>query len=154
MPNQQTISDQLERWLREAQPRTIGNLLEHFGAKSFALLFVLLLAIPALPLPTGGVTHLLELVAMLLALQLIVGRREIWLPRRWRRIEIAGRSSDLLLKRIRWLEGFSRPRGHLLLHHRFSGTVFGAVVFFLTLVAFVHRHSRALTRCLRSELSS
>jgi hypothetical protein len=137
VPNQQTISDQLERWLRETQPRTIGSLLEHFGPKSFALLFVLLLAIPALPLPTGGVTHVLELVAMLLALELIAGRRDIWLPQRWRRIEIPARSGDLLLKRIRWLERFSRPRGHPLLHNRFSGTVFGAVVLLLSLTAFI-----------------
>ena len=52
------------------------------------MLFVLLLALrPALP--TGGVTHVFELIAMLLALQLIVGRRHVWLPERWRQREPA-----------------------------------------------------------------
>ena len=46
-------------------------------------MFVLLLAVPALPLPTGGATHVFEVIAMLVALQLIVGRRQIWLPARW-----------------------------------------------------------------------
>ena len=52
------------------------------------MLFVLLLAVPALPLPTGGVTHVFELIAMLLALELIVGRRTVWLPERWRQREL------------------------------------------------------------------
>jgi hypothetical protein len=43
---------------------------------------VLLLGVPALPLPTGGATHVFEIIAVLLALELIVGREEIWLPRR------------------------------------------------------------------------
>jgi hypothetical protein len=53
-------------------------LIELFGRKSFAFVFVLLLAVPALPLPTGGATHVFEIVAVLLAGQLIAGREEIW----------------------------------------------------------------------------
>ena len=45
---------------------------------------------PALPLPTGGATHVFEVIAVLLALQLIAGREHIWLPERWRRLELAG----------------------------------------------------------------
>jgi hypothetical protein len=51
-----------------------------FQEKSFAVLFVLLLGVPALPLPTGGATHVFEVIAVLLALQLTAGRNEIWLP--------------------------------------------------------------------------
>ena len=65
-----------------------------FGQRSFAVLFVLLLGVPALPLPTGGATHVFELIAMLLALQLIVGRDRIWLPQRWCRLSLAGSSSS------------------------------------------------------------
>ena len=42
------------------------------------------MGVPALPLPTGGATHVFEVITVLLALQLIVGREEIWLPRRLR----------------------------------------------------------------------
>jgi len=58
----------------------LGSLIELFQERSFAILFVLLLGVPALPLPTGGATHVFEIIAMLLALELIAGRGEIWLP--------------------------------------------------------------------------
>jgi hypothetical protein len=105
------------------------------------VLFVLLLAVPALPLPTGGVTHLFELIAMLLALELIAGRRTVWLPDRWRRRELGPalqkRFSEILLRRIRWLERHSRPRLGFLLTHRLSGVVFGALVLALSVTAFL-----------------
>lgn len=41
----------------------------------------------------------------------------------------------MLLRRIRWLERFSRPRGRWLFGHRLSGMVFGLAVFSLTLPA-------------------
>jgi hypothetical protein len=31
-----------------------------------------------------------EIIAVLLALELIAGRENIWLPERWRRLELAG----------------------------------------------------------------
>jgi hypothetical protein len=116
-------------------------LVELFGEKSFAVAFIVLMAVPALPLPTGGVTHLLEAITMLLALELLVGRRTMWLPERWKRLELAGPSrrqfTITLLRRIRWVERFSRPRLRTLLRQRLSGVVFGAVVFALSLTAFV-----------------
>jgi hypothetical protein len=141
VPPEEKVSDQLERWLRGDQPKTLGSLIELFGERSFAIVFVLLMALPALPLPTGGATHVLEVVTMLLAAELIVGRRTIWLPRRWLRMELGGASRqrfiNSLLKRIRWFERFSRPRGGWLLRSRVSGIVFGVVVLALTLTAFL-----------------
>jgi hypothetical protein len=49
-----TVSDEFEQWLASDQPKTLGNITELFGPRSFALVFVLLMALPALPLPTGG----------------------------------------------------------------------------------------------------
>jgi hypothetical protein len=125
-------SDVIERWLRSAGDKTIGNLVEHFGPRSFAILFIFLLGVPALPLPTGGATHVFEIVAALLALQLIVGRREIWLPERWRRVELAGgrreRFVEGLTRMLRRLERFSRPRLRFLFNHRLSNVVFGLLV--------------------------
>ncbi len=96
---------------------------------------------PALPLPTGGATHVFEIIAMLLALELIVGREEIWLPRRWRRLELAGEKQQrfiaALMKAIRWLERFSRPRLRFLFDHRLSNIVFGLLVIGGSLAAFV-----------------
>jgi hypothetical protein len=135
------VSNQLEGWLRGDGPRTLGSLIELFGEKSFAVVFVLLLALPALPLPTGGATHVFETIAMLLALELIVGRRTIWLPGRLRRRDLSGlaegRLAARLLKIIRRLERFSKPRLGRLLRQRLAGVAFGAIVLALSVTAFV-----------------
>lgn len=127
-----SVSNQLERWLSPGGERTLGSLIELFGQKSFAILFVVLLGVPALPLPTGGATHVFEIIACLLACQLIAGRDQLWLPRRWRDINLAGSKQQrflaALIRMIRRLERLSRPRLRLLFNHRLSDVVFGLLV--------------------------
>ena len=127
-----TVSQQIEGWLQAEGEKTLGGLIEFFGSKSFALVFVLLLGVPALPLPTGGATHVFEVIAVLVALQLIAGREAIWLPERWRGVELAGGRRERfiagLMKLIRGLERFSRPRFRFLFNHRLSNVVFGVLV--------------------------
>jgi hypothetical protein len=126
------VSDELERWLQSDAEKTVASLIELFEEKSFALLFVVLLGVPALPLPTGGATHVFEIVAVLLAAQLIAGRDVIWLPQRWRRLELAGDRQQRflagLMRMIRRLERISRPRLRFLFDHRLSNIVFGVLV--------------------------
>jgi hypothetical protein len=135
------VSDELERWLNSDGEKTVGSLIGLFEEKSFALLFILLLGVSALPLPTGGATHVFEIIAMLLALQLIVGRDQIWLPQRWRTKQLAGPRQKAfitrLMKVIRWLERFSKPRFSFLFDHRLSNIVFGVLALGLTLGAFL-----------------
>ncbi len=105
------------------------------------MLFVFLLAIPALPLPTGGVTHAFEVIAMLLALELIAGRSRVWLPERWRQREISAemreRLAEKLLPRIRWVESHSHARLAFLLSYRATGILYGAVTLALVITAFL-----------------
>jgi hypothetical protein len=126
------VSDQLERWLTSDGEKTLGSLIALFEDKSFAIVFVLLLGVPALPLPTGGATHVFEIIAVLLALELIAGRKEIWLPQRWRKLELAGdrqqRFVAALMKTICRLERLSRPRLRFLFDHHLSNIVFGLLV--------------------------
>jgi hypothetical protein len=128
----QNVSDELERWLQSDGQKTLGSLIELFEEKSFAILFVLLLGVPALPIPTGGATHVFEIIAVLLALQLIAGRDQIWLPQRWRTLEMAGGKRERflggLMRMIRRLERFSKPRFRFLFDHRLSNIVFGLLV--------------------------
>ena len=135
------VSAQVEGWLAGDHPKTLGNLIELFDEKSFALVFLLLMAVPALPLPTGGATHVFEIITVLTALQLVAGRRRIWLPKRWKRLELAGpkrqRLIHGLLRLIRFFERFSRPRLRWLLDPRIGRTVFGLLVIALTVAAFV-----------------
>ncbi|MET0902579.1 MAG: exopolysaccharide biosynthesis protein [Acidimicrobiales bacterium] len=135
------LSVQLEEWLGDGRAKTIGGLVARFGPHSFAVVFVLLMALPALPLPTGGVTHVLEVAAMLLALELLAGRREIWLPARWHDKAVPALSSPrfqrALLGRVRWCERWSRPRMAHLLEHGLVRRLYGLVILALALVAFV-----------------
>ncbi len=135
------LSEALERWLQGTGDKTLGSLIDLFEEKSFAVLFVLLLAVPALPLPTGGATHVLVVIAVLLALQLVAGRQEIWLPERWRKREMAGPTQERLLtalmKMIRRLERISKPRLRFLFDHRASNLVFGVLVIAGCVAAFV-----------------
>jgi hypothetical protein len=135
------LSDELEQWLGGAREKTLGSLVETFGPKSFAILFVLLLGVPALPLPTGGATHVFEVIAVLLALELIAGRKEVWLPKRWRSLELAGEKQQrfiaALMRMIRRLERISRPRLRFLFHHRLTDIVFGLLVIGGSVAAFV-----------------
>jgi hypothetical protein len=135
------VSDEIEAWLHQDGDKTLGSLIDLFGEKAFAVAFLFLLGVPALPLPTGGVTHVLEIIAMLLSLELIVGRREVWLPDRWLRVDIAGRRQQKfvtgLLKVIRWLERYTRPRLHRLFGNRVSNAVFGLLILLLSIAAFV-----------------
>jgi hypothetical protein len=135
------VSAQLQRWLDGDGDKTLDGLIGLFGRGSFALLFVILLGVPALPLPTAGATHVFEVIAILLALQLVAGRDEIWLPKRWRGLELAGprqkKFLNGLMKLIRWLERFSRPRLTFLFEHRLTDVVFGLLVIALSVAAFV-----------------
>jgi len=134
------LSDELDEWFGEGENRTIGELVDAFGPRSFAVSFVVLMAFPALPLPTGGVSHVVELATMLLALQLVAGRREVWLPRRWRRRPLAGLSGRLgraLVGRIRWIERYARPRLSRVFDLALVQRVTGLVVFGLALAAFL-----------------
>jgi hypothetical protein len=127
-----SFSEILQAWLQGPGEKTVGGLIDVFEEKSFAILFVLLLGVPALPLPTGGATHVFEVIAVLLALQLIAGRDRIWLPERWRERELAGDKQErfltALIKMIRRVERISKPRFRFLFDHRLSNVVFGMLV--------------------------
>ncbi|MDX6648669.1 MAG: hypothetical protein QOJ97_620, partial [Solirubrobacteraceae bacterium] len=135
------ISEMIDGWLEGTSKKTLGSLIDLFGPKSFAVLFVFLLALPALPLPTAGATHVFEVIAVLLALQLIAGRDAIWLPDRWLKIEVGGPKQQRLLaalaRMIRRLERVSRPRLRFLFGHRLSNIVFGLLVIAGCVAAFV-----------------
>jgi len=109
------FSRQLERWLADGQSRTLGSLIELSAEKSFAATVFLLMFVPALPLPTGGITHVFEVIAVVVAVQMVLGRRTVWLPERWKRRELGAVMTDralpLMMRWVRRLERLSRPRG-------------------------------------------
>jgi len=140
-PPPRRLSDQLADW-RSGGDTTLGGLVDLFGPRSFAVMFVVLMAVPALPLPTGGATHVFEIIVALGAIQLIAGREEIWIPARWRGSNVAGQDGNSRFVRalfwvIRTLERIARPRLSALFGRRIARSVFGALVLAGTLGAFL-----------------
>ena len=131
MTAEEPFSDQLEAWLTSDRPRSIGDLGTVFATKSFAVTILFLMFVPALPLPTGGVTHIFEVITVLLAGELVMGAQTIWLPRRWKDRPLGstatGKAIPFMMRRIRWLERFSKPRCAALFDRRWFLRALGVV---------------------------
>ncbi len=116
------FSEQLEKWLRGDSPKTLGSLGSAFGEKAFAVMILMLMFVPALPLPTGGISHAFEVIAALLAAQMVAGRSTIWLPQRWQARPLGalttGKAIPVIMRWTRRLERVSRRRGTRLLQRR------------------------------------
>jgi hypothetical protein len=138
---EKVFSDELEAWLRNDEPKTLGALNEVFDERSFAVAITLLMFPSALPIPTGGVTHVLEAVTLLLALQIVVGREEIWLPRRWRNRELGatmtGKAIPFLIRRVRFFERHSHSRAPSLFEQGWFRRLIGVFIFVFTIGAIV-----------------
>jgi len=109
------FSDELEHWLRSDAQKTLGSLGDVFAERAFAVTILLLMILPATPLPTGGITHVFEAITVVLGAEMVLGRRTIWLPARWKRRELGAATTDkaipFIVKLIRRVGRFSRPRG-------------------------------------------
>ncbi|MBE9068094.1 exopolysaccharide biosynthesis protein [Leptolyngbya cf. ectocarpi LEGE 11479] len=93
---------------------TLNELLTLSGERTFGFLFVVLSLPSALPIPAPGYSIPFGIVMLLLAVQLIIGRKKPWLPQGWmdkgfERTKVAG----FITKGLPWLqkiEAVSRPR--------------------------------------------
>ncbi len=126
------FSDRLAAWLKSDDKKTVGQLGEVFGDKSFAVTVLLLMFLPALPIPTGGITHVFEVIVVILGLQMTIGAKTIWLPAKLRHRELGESLTDkalpLIVKRIKWFERRSKPRGALLLENPLFVRLLGVVL--------------------------
>lgn len=136
-----TFSQDLNEWLASDSPKTLQSLINNFAEKSFAVLMVVLMAIPALPLPTGGATHIFEAATMLLALEIVAGVRKVWLPAKWANTKLPAKLKSstlpLLARLIHRVEKFSRVRLHRVLTNTIGLRLTGLAIFVLTLFAFL-----------------
>jgi hypothetical protein len=96
---------------------TIGQILDRLDERAFGIM-ILILAIPCLVPALYGVPQIVGVPIILLAGQMLIGRKEPWLPESWtkRRIskEWLNRMADFADKRMRWVESLSKPRLRLL----------------------------------------
>ncbi len=133
------FSDTLERWLESDERKTLGAMGTVFAEKSFAVTILLLMIVPALPLPTGGLTHVFEGITVVLAAEMVLGRQRIWIPKRWERFELGASTTQkaipFVLRRIRQVERFSRPRGARLFESGVATRVLGLVLMTFAIAA-------------------
>jgi hypothetical protein len=133
------FSDELERWLESDGPKTLGALNDVFAERAFAVGIFLVMLVPALPLPTGGVSHVLEVVAVLLAAQMVLGRRIVWVPNRWKDRELGATMTEktlpFVMRRIRQVERLSHGRGRRLFDQRWFDRILGLVLIVFAVAA-------------------
>jgi hypothetical protein len=134
-----TFSDDLEHWIETDQEKTLGDLQSVFEERTFAVAILILMAPTALPIPTGGITHVLELMTLLLSLEMVAGRRTIWLPERWRCRPLGAATTEkaipAVLRFVRRCERFSRRRGAGVLERGWVWRLLGVLLGALTISA-------------------
>lgn len=133
------FSDELERWLGAEGDKTLGALQDVFEERTFAVTVLMLMGPTALPLPTGGITHVFQAATVLLAIEMVAGRRTVWLPDRWRRRKLGPLATEkampALVRLVRRCERFSRPRGAWLVERGPTWRVLGLLIAALTVSA-------------------
>jgi hypothetical protein len=135
-----SFSDELEALLDD-DSLTVGDVMTALDERSFALVLMLVMFPSALPVPTGGVTHVLEIVAALVSAQLVVGRTELWLPKRMLDHQLGptftGKFLPAVMRRVRQVERIARPRFARLFENRVALACVGAVILLFVVGAFV-----------------
>lgn len=135
------FSQELDTWLRSKTPKTVAGLQDIVAEKSFAIIFLVLMIVPALPLPTGGATHVFEVIVIILVAQMIAGRTSVWLPQRLAERPLGTgmlqKGIPTLIRLVRWFERFSRPRGGMLLTNPRLLQLIGLVILGFTVSAFM-----------------
>jgi hypothetical protein len=94
---------------------TLGEVRDRMDERAFGLL-ILVLAIPCLVPALYGVPQIIGVPIIILAAQLVAGRKEPWLPDAVLRRRInkpwLDRMADFASKRMGWVERLSKPRLH------------------------------------------
>lgn len=133
------FSDELEAWLSSKKPKTINGLQSVFGERSIAILILLLMILPALPLPTGGITHVFEVIVIIVAAGMIIGLKSIWVPKKWRDSKLSptfvNKALPLLMRRIRWFENKSNRRLSSIFENGLVTRLLGLLILLLTVSA-------------------
>lgn len=126
------FSVELSHWLESDGDKTLIELDKVFGDRTFAILFMFMMATSALPIPTGGLTDAFAVIAIIFAVQMMFGRTTLWLPKRWKNMKLGKTFTKRLLPKlvslIRWLEKFSTPRWPWVFKGKTSDALIGLIV--------------------------
>ncbi|MEO6627217.1 MAG: exopolysaccharide biosynthesis protein [Aquihabitans sp.] len=134
-----SVSAGLEEWLDGDEPTTLGTLNHAFGEKLLAAGCLTLMAPSALPIPTGGATHVFDVFAIVFAVQMLLARRSVWLPAKWSKREMGIKTQKafrMLIRFVKQCERISRPRLARTVSSRIVGVVAGAAMVLFIVAAF------------------
>ena len=114
LANSHTGYNSLANGQKSLKEVTLNEILEIAGERTFGFLFVLLALPSALPIPAPGYSVPFGIVMFLLAVQLVAGSEQPWLPEKFRRRGFERKSvQGIIRKGLPWLkriETVSRPR--------------------------------------------
>ncbi len=110
------LSEDLKNLLKKKaqSPVSFGELVDTAGDRAFGVVFLLLSFPSALPMPATGISTPLGIAMFLLAIQMMAGREQIWVPQRVRKLSLAFGAADKMIRALswvfRWFEKILKPR--------------------------------------------
>jgi hypothetical protein len=135
------LSDELQALLAtEGDSLTVGQLNKRVGDRGFGLLLLVLSLPSALPVPAAGYSIPFGLLLVVLALQMLVGKRQPVFPHRLERVTLSRGMAERLLKGAAWifkrLEWVIRPRMRWV-GRRAGLTLMGILVFVMAILMMI-----------------
>ncbi|PSP30004.1 MAG: hypothetical protein BRC59_05795 [Cyanobacteria bacterium SW_4_48_29] len=134
------LSDELQRFFfeEEREPQVkLADILGLAGERILGFLFVIISLPSALPVPAPGYSTPFGIVIFLLAVQLVVGSEQPWLPQRVRNYKLELEQAQRIVKKaIPWLrriEAVARPRLDYVCASRPGRIVIGAIIALMSL---------------------
>lgn len=119
------------------QPLTIAAILRETGERGFSLLVGLLVLPFLLPMPPG-LSGVMGTGCLLLGIQMVLGRKSPWLPKKIARIKFSPRFSRQLLQKLRQitvcLEKIVRRRWQSVTNHTYTWRTNGFCIAWLSIL--------------------
>lgn len=111
------ILDELIHNVKKNQALELGNVVETFRERGFGVVIFMLGFI--IFLPTGfipGLAAICALLIVMVAIQMLIGKHELWLPKRLKRISFHNENLERHLENLRpkaaWLDRHAKERLH------------------------------------------
>ncbi|MDF5707352.1 MAG: exopolysaccharide biosynthesis protein [Nostoc sp. S4] len=131
----QDIKSLLQRLAQ--QPLTLGDVLAETSERGFSLVITLLVLPFLFPMPPG-LTGPFGAACLLLSVQMLLGRRSPWLPKRIANYKFPRAFAQLLLQNLgrltKVLQKITRPRLGKIAHHPFIWRINGFCISWLTIL--------------------
>jgi hypothetical protein len=111
-----------------------------FQDKSFVMIMALLMFFPALPVPSAA--HLFEAIVFVIAAQMFLGRKSLWVPKFLAErvklgVLVKSRAMGKVINRFEWLESKAGPYGKIVFDAPLVERLLALYIMVLTAAAFI-----------------